>query len=62
MIELWTIFLAIPTIAYLDYHIFKHWAVCSKCNGKPHKHAYLLATTLEFMFFIAGVAYGGGLI
>jgi hypothetical protein len=48
----------LPFITYIDYYLLKNIAICKRCGLKPNKHAFLLATFLETMFFIAGILLG----
>ena len=53
------IVLVIPIISYLDYHLIGRHLQCLKCGYREMDwRYYLLPVTLEFLFFIGGIAVG----
>jgi len=48
----------IPIVALIDFYLFGRWAKCQKCGEEYEKRTWVLACTLEFMFFLAGLLMG----
>jgi len=57
------IILLIPTISLIDYVLFSRWLKCERCGFiQRNVFAFLPATLIEILLFIAGVAVGCNLL
>jgi len=58
MIWLFLLFLAIPTIAIIDYFVFSRIGKCDKCGKELEIKHFIVPTFIEVSLFIMGVWYG----
>lgn len=54
----WLMILTIPTMAMIDYYLFRKWGKCEKCGAPPHHSVWYQACVLETLLFLAGLGIG----